>query len=328
MLRRPRPVAAFLVRRLAAGIGTVFVASILIFVGTEVLPGNAATAILGRYATGEAATSLSKQLHLDQPAPARYMSWLSGFVQGDFGYSAASLAAGGPPTRVSKIVVPRLVSSALLAGITAAFLVPLGLVFGVIAATKAGRALDHTVSTAALVLIALPEFVTGTLLILVFAHWLHALPPVAIAPPGEGVLANPLVLVLPVLTLLAASLAQTVRMVRAGMIDVLRADYVHVARMNGLAEHVVLRRYALRNALAPTVQVIALNLTWLISGIVITESLFAYPGLGQALVQAVALRDIPFVQSVALLIAVFYAGLNIFADLIVLVLVPKLRTQQ
>jgi peptide/nickel transport system permease protein len=174
--------------------------------------------------------------------------------------------------------------------------------------------------------VSLPEFVTGSLLILVFAVWLHLLPAVSLVPSGSGVLDRPRILVLPVLTLLAASLAQTVRMVRAGMLDVLRADYVAMARLNGLPERQVVGRYALRNALAPTVQVIALNVQWLVGGIIVTEYVFGYPGIGQQLVEVVNARDIPFVQSVSLIIAAVYLGINIIADLLVVLLIPKLRT--
>ena len=153
---------------------------------------------------------------------------------------------------------------------------------------------------------ALPEFVTGTILILVFALGLGVLPAVSFLQAGQSPLQDPEILVLPVATLLAASLAQTLRMVRAGMVEALRSDYVEMARLNGFRERDVVLRHALRNALAPTVQVFALNIQWLVGGIVVTEYVFGYPGLGQALVNAVAARDIPLVQSIALLIAAVY----------------------
>jgi peptide/nickel transport system permease protein len=154
------------------------------------------------------------------------------------------------------------------------------------------------------------------------------LPAVSFVAPGETPLDNPQILVLPVVTLLAASLAQTIRMVRAGMVEALRSDYVEMARLNGYDEHDVVMHHALRNALAPSVQVIALNIQWLVGGIVITEYVFGYPGLGQSLVNAVAARDVPYVQAVSLLIAAIYLTLNILADLLVVLMIPKLRTSQ
>jgi peptide/nickel transport system permease protein len=153
------------------------------------------------------------------------------------------------------------------------------------------------------------------------------LPPVSLIAPGRSPLAEPQALVLPVLTLLGASLAASIRMVRAGMVEALDADYVHAARLNGLPERLVVRRYALRNALAPSVQVFAQNIQYLVGGIVVTEYLFAYPGLGKELVDAVAIRDVREVQSLAVLVAAVYVGLNIVADLLVVLLVPKLRTR-
>ena len=216
----------------------------------------------------------------------------------------------------------------MLALVTIALLVPIGVILGVLAATRAGRGLDHAVSIGSLTVVALPEFVTGAILVLVFAVWLDVLPGVSLVPVGESPLSNPSALVLPVATLLAASLAQTLRMVRAGMLDALRSDFVQMARLSGYPERRVVYRHALRNALAPTVQVIALNVQWLIGGIIVTEYVFSYPGIGQGLVQAVAIRDVPFVQAVALIIAAVYVTLNIVADIVVVLLIPKLRTAQ
>jgi peptide/nickel transport system permease protein len=200
-------------------------------------------------------------------------------------------------------------------------------VLGIVAAMRAGRPLDHAVSVSSLAIISLPEFIIGSLLILVFFSWLDVLPPVSLIPPGTSPLAEPKLLVLPVLTLLGASLAASIRMVRAGMVETLNSEYVTMARLNGFAERMVVSRYALRNALAPSVQVFAQNIQYLVGGIVVTEYLFNYPGLGKELVDAVAIRDVRAVQVVALLIAAFYILINIVADLLVVLLVPKLRTQ-
>ncbi len=312
---------------MAAAVLTLLLASILIFVGTEILPGDAAKAVLGRNATPEALAQLRDRLGLDRPAPSRYFNWLSGFVRGDLGESVTQTVASGRGSPVWDLVSGRVWNSLILALVTTVFMVPLGLLLGVLAARHAGRPVDQAVSVSSLAAISLPEFVTGSLLVLAFAVWLHVLPGVSLVPSGSSVFDRPKILVLPVATLLAASVAQTVRMVRAGMLDVLRSDYVHMARLNGLSERMVVFRYALRNALAPTVQVIALNVQWLVGGIIVTETVFGYPGLGEQLVQAVGTRDIPFVQSVSLIIAAVYLSLNILADLLVVMLIPKLRTE-
>jgi peptide/nickel transport system permease protein len=317
-------VLAFLGRRVLGGLVALFVASILIFAALNVLPGDPASVILGRNATPQAEAVLTKRMQLDQPAVTRYADWLGGFLHGDLGVSAVSLAQGQHETVWHQIAGP-LKNSAILAAIAALFMIPLSIGLGVIGPIYSGKPVDHAISILSLGAIALPEFVTGSLLIGVFFVALDWLPPVAIVPPGGNPLDNPSQLVLPVLTLLFASLAAGVRMVRAGMTEVLQTEYVQTARLNGVAERRVLWRYALRNSLAPSVQVLAQNLQWLIGGIIITESVFAYPGIGTALVNAVQNRDVTVVQSVAMLIAVVYVVLNLLADLVVMLLVPKLR---
>jgi peptide/nickel transport system permease protein len=325
--RRDHPLLLFVARRLAAAVATLVIVSMLVFVGTEVLPGDAAGAVLGRSATPAQVEEMRALMGLDRPAPERYLDWLGGVLTGDLGNSAAGFAAGG----VSPIwdeISGKIANSFALAGITAALMIPLSLLLGIFAAVRAGRALDHAISISSLVIISLPEFIIGSLLILVFFSWLDLLPPVSLIAPDTNPLTQPDVLVLPVLTLLGASLAASIRMVRAGMVEALNAEYVTMARLNGFRERMVVTRYALRNALAPSVQVLAQNIQYLVGGIVVTEYLFNYPGLGKELVDAVAIRDVREVQSVALLIAAFYIGLNIAADLLVVLLVPKLRTQR
>ena len=315
---------AFLGRRILGGLVALFVASIVIFAALNILPGDPASVILGRNATPQAEAVLTKRMQLDRPAVTRYADWLGGFVHGDLGVSAVSLAQGQHESVWHQISGP-LKNSAILAAIAALFMIPLSIWLGVIGPIYSGKPVDHAISILSLGAIALPEFVTGSLLIGVFFVALDWLPPVAIVPPGGSPLDNPSELVLPVLTLLFASLAAGIRMVRAGMGEVLQTEYVQTARLNGVAERRVLWRYALRNALAPSVQVLAQNLQWLIGGIIITESVFAYPGIGTTLVDAVQNRDVAVVQSVAMLIAVVYVVLNLVADLVVMLLVPKLR---
>jgi len=318
-------VVAFLVRRLIGALLALFVASVLIFVGTAVLPGDAASVVLGRGATPKAVHTLDERMHLDRPLLEQYTSWLGGFVHGDLGDSSVGLAQGQKHAPVWDLISNQVKNSVILALVTALFMIPLSLGLGALAAVYAGRAVDHAVSIGSLAAIALPEFVIGSLLVGVFFVWLDVLPPVALIPPGDNPLSHPEKLVLPVATLLLASLAAGIRMVRAGMVEVLQTEYVQTARLNGLAERWVLWRYAMRNALAPSVQVLAQNLQWLIGGIIITENVFAYPGIGTTLVTAVGNRDLTLVQSVAMMIAVVYVFLNLLADLIVMLLVPKLR---
>ena len=323
--REVPPVVGFLGRRLAGAVLALFIASVVIFAATSILPGDAASVVLGRGATPEAVQRLDRELDLDRPLLQQYASWLGGFVHGDLGDSSVGLAQGAEHAPVWDIIADPVRNSLILATVTALLMIPLSLALGALAAVFAGKSIDHTISIGALAAIALPEFVIGSLLIGVFFVWLDVLPPVAIIPPGDDPLSHPTKLILPVATLLLASLAASIRMVRAGMIEVLRTDYVQTARLNGLAEKWVLWRYAMRNALAPSVQVLAQNLQWLIGGIIITEAVFAYPGIGTTLVTAVGNRDLTLVQSVAMLIAIVYVVLNLIADLIVFFLVPRLR---
>ncbi len=323
--RGDHPIVGFVLRRIAAALGTLLIISMLVFVGTEVLPGDAASAVLGKTATPEQVAELRADMGLDRSIPVRYVDWLSGFVRGDLGDSAAGYAAGSKVSIWSQ-VEPRLSATLWLACITAVLMIPLSLLLGVVAARHAGRPADIGISLTSLAVISLPEFVIGSLLILVLFSWLDLLPPVALLDPTKSTLSQPSLLVLPVLTLLGATLAASVRMTRAGMIQALRSDFAEMARLNGFPERRVVWRHALRNALAPAVQIFAQNLQYLIGGVIVVEYLFAYPGLGKELVDSVAIRDVRAVQSIALLIAVAVVTLNLIADLLVLLLVPKLRT--
>jgi peptide/nickel transport system permease protein len=206
--------------------------------------------------------------------------------------------------------------------------VPLALVLGVLSGVRSGRPLDHVLSLTALAVNALPEFVIATFLIVIFFNWLDLFPPVVGFGPGESPLAHTDSLVLPVLTLLAAAIATGLRMVRAGVVEVMRHDYVTMAWLNGFSRRRVIWRYVVRNAMAPSVIVIAQVAAYLVAGIIITENVFNYPGVGRLLVDAVKNRDVTLVQDVAMILATVYVVLNIVADLIVVFLIPKLRTAQ
>jgi peptide/nickel transport system permease protein len=319
-------VLAFLARRIATGLIALVVASILVFGAVQVLPGDVAQVVLGRTATPERLAIVRADLHLNDAVPVRYLQWLEGMVTGSFGDSSAALAQGEVLPVWHAIRTP-LRNSLILAGITIVIFIPLCLVLGTAAALRAGRRTDHAISLAALALSSLPEFLVGTLLIVIFFSQLNVLPPVSTLGPGQSPLSNPKALVLPVLTLLGVSTAFGTRLLRASIVEVLREDYVGMARLNGFRERRVIWRYALRNALAPSVQVLAQMVQYLIGGIIITESVFNYPGIGSALVQGVLVRDVQVVSVVAMLLAAIYIVVNILADLAVVFLVPRLRTQ-
>jgi len=318
---RRYPLAAFAVRRLAIGVVLLVLVSMLVFGATQILPGDAASAILGRSATPAQKEIYRRQLGLDKPLPQQYWQWVSHFAQGDLGRSVANQVP------VTSFISARAGKSLVLALAALIVLLPVSLALGVLAGIRRDRPVDHAISVTSLALIALPEFVTGSLLIAFIAVTLKWLPPTSIIESG-GVLSNPKLLVLPVLTLCLTATPYVVRMVRAGVSETMGADYVQMARLSGIPEHRVVVRHALRNALAPTVQVLALTMQYLIGGIVIVETVFAYPGLGQGLVQAVVARDIPTVQGVAMLLAAVYIVINIVADVFVVLLIPKLRTSQ
>jgi len=325
--RRRAPLTRFFLRRLATGALTLIVASMLIFAATDLLPGSPASNALGKFATPEETHALNEKLGFNHPLPVRYWNWLEGAARGDLGASAVGTANSGVAAPIWPLIHDRLLNTLTLALTTAVLLVPLALLFGTIAALRAGKLADHTISTALLATISLPEFVAGTLLVLLFFSLLGWLPPNSFIPPGSPAIDHPKLLVLPVLTLLAASVAWSARLVRAGMLETLASEYVQAARLHGLPETRIVRRYAMRNALAPSVQVFAVSIQALFGGVIVTEVLFSYPGLGAELVNGVQAHDTTLVQGIALVIATFYILVNVIADVVVVALVPRLRTE-
>jgi peptide/nickel transport system permease protein len=305
--------------RVCVALATLLAASVVVFVGTEALPGDAAQAALGNTATPQLLAQYRKDFNLDRPFMKRYADWLSGLPRGDLGKSLPSGQA------VSSIVGDKIRNTAVLAGITMVILIPLSVILGTISAVHRDRYVDHGVTGTTLLLIATPEFVIGTLLAVLFGVWLHVLPPVSLVDPTRSVASQPNILILPVLTLLAAIAAQTTRMVRACMIDALESDYVQMARLNGVPESRVLRHHALPNAMGPTIQVLAMNVAWLAGGVVIVEAVFQYPGIGLELTHAVGARDLATVEVLALLITGVYIVGNLLADVGVMMLNPRLR---
>jgi peptide/nickel transport system permease protein len=314
-------IARLVLRRLVLGIVTLFLVAVVTFAATQVLPGDAARAVLGRSATPERLEALRAQLNLDRPAVEQFASWLGGALSGDFG---TSLATRRP---VLEQVVPRAGRSLALLGLVALVGIPLSIALGIATALRRGRGFDTAVSVAALALAAAPEFVVGIGVIVLFAtvvfHWL---PPVSLVAPGASVLAKPEILVLPVLTLAVVVFPYLFRMMRASMIEVLDSDYIEMARLKGLSRRRLILVHALPNAIAPTVQVVALTFAYLAGGVVVVEYVFGFPGLGQGLMNAIVARDIPTIQCLVLLLAGFYVTVNLVADVIGVLVTPRLRT--
>lgn len=310
---------AFLVRRFAFMLFTLWLVSVVTFGVTQLLPGDVATAILGQNATPEDLAQLRTDLGLDRPAPVRYVEWLGGALHGDLGKSLRLNVAAGP------LIWEQLQHSLLLGGLAFAAAVPLALGLGVIAGLWRDRLPDYIVSVGTLIAVSMPEFVTGALLIVVFASWLNLLPPTSMPatmlPPHEAIR----FLILPVLTLTLVMLAHTARMTRVSMIEVMTSPYVRTAVLKGLPWRTVVLRHALRNALLPSITVIALNTGWLIGGLVVVENVFGYAGLGRLLIEAIQERDVIVLQAVTLIVAAIYALANLAADLLYTQLDPRIR---
>lgn len=322
--RSPRTaMVLWIVRRALLSLLVLLGVSVLIFLATQALPGDPAVQILGHTATPEQLTELRKQLGLDQPLLNQYATWLGNVLTGSLGQSLTS------PQSVSSLLIDRGLASLALVGASALIAIPLAVLLGSLGAMRRDRPSDHATQGIFLVLTALPEFVIGLgLLILLGTTVFTVLPPVALIPSGGAAFTHPRELALPVITLVLAVVPYLTRLQRAAMIDVLESDFVQMARLKGLPERTVVRRHALRNSLVPVVQGSALTLIYLTGGIVAIEYLFAYPGLGSALTTAVAGRDLPVVQAIVLLLASVYVIVNLVADLLTVLLVPRLRTRR
>jgi peptide/nickel transport system permease protein len=313
-------VSALILRRLALGLLTIFLVTVLVFVATEVLPGDAARAALGRGANETSLAALRAQLHLDAPVPVRYGRWLRDLCTGHLG---TSLVNG---QSVSTMILPRIINSAVLLGLTGLIGIPLSIGAGLAAALRRGRRLDRILSIGTLIVAGLPEFVIGIGLILLFATVvLQWLPPVSLVAPGASVLSKPGILVLPVATLVLVIFPYVFRMTRVNMIEVLDSDYMEMASLKGLPRWRLVLVHALPNAISPTIQVVALTFAYLAGGTVMIEYLFGYAGLGQGLMNAIEARDIPIIQAIVLLLAILYVLLNVSADLASILVTPRLR---
>lgn len=313
--------AKLILRRLVLSVFILLAVSVLVFFATLLLPGDPARAILGQQATPERVAALQAQLNLDQPAIVRYFLWLGGLFVGDFGMSTAF---GGP---VSALLSDRIVSSLVLMVLAAVISIPLGLGFGIFSALHRGKRRDKAVTWVSLTLAALPEFVIGIVLVTIFATTVfQILPAVTMSPPGQQVWMFPSQLILPTITLALVVAPYIARMMRATMIDVLDSGYVEMARLKGVPERQVIMRHAVPHAVGPVAQVIAIQLAWLAGGVVVVEFLFRYPGIGQALIDAVTFRDVQVVQAVSMIVAVVYVVVNLLADIVGIMSNPKLRS--
>jgi peptide/nickel transport system permease protein len=312
----------FILRRILQGLLVLVLVSIVVFAATQALPGDPARAILGRGATPASLAALREQLHLNQPKVVQYLTWATGLLHGDAG---RSFAAQEP---VSLYLSDRIVNTGFLLLISGLISIPLSILIGAYAALWRDRPFDVITSLATLVFAALPEFVVGVALVLLFATTVfHFLPAITLIPPGGRPWDQPIALILPTLTLVLAVTPYVVRIMRASMVEVLESDYVEMARLKGLPERIVLRRHALPNALGPTFQVIAINLAYLAGGVIVVEYIFNYAGIGGALRDAVSNRDLPVVQAIAMIIAGLYVFLNLMADIATILVTPRLRTR-
>ncbi|HEY3726017.1 MAG TPA: ABC transporter permease [Solirubrobacteraceae bacterium] len=311
----------FILRRILFGLLTLLLVSIVVFAATQALPGNAARAILGRNATPARLAALTQQLHLNQSVVSQYFHWLGGVLSGNLGTSAAT------EQPVSQLLSGRILNSAFLVFVAAIVAIPLSIFLGVIMAVRRDKPTDHVLSTSTLALAALPEFVIGIGLALIFATNLsHIFPAVSIVPPGEHAWNTPNVVVLPAATLVLAVTPYISRIMRGSMVEVLESEYVTMARLKGLSNRTVIWRHAVPNAIVPAIQVSALQLAYMAGGVVVVEAVYSYPGIGNALVDAVGNRDVPVVQALTIIIAAVYVVVNLIADLATIVVTPRLRT--
>lgn len=312
------PTLKMILRRLALGLATLLVVSILIFISVELLPGDAATALLGQSATEENLAALRRNLGLDQPLVWRYLDWLGGMLQGDLG---VSLLSNRP---ISEMIAGRLGNTFFLAGLTAAIAVPIALVLGVLAALFRNSIFDRIINAATLTSISFPEFFVAYILAVFLANYAGVLPRLSSIPQDPSLGDRVYYSLLPSLTLTLVVVAHMMRMTRASIINLMALPYIEMARLKGASQARIIVRHALPNALAPIVNVIALNLAYLITGVVVVEVVFVYPGLGQLLVDNVAKRDVTVVQAACLIFAVTYILLNLIADVLSIVSNPRL----
>lgn len=307
-----------LIQRLSLGLLTLFVVSVIIFLAVSMLPGDAAQAMLGQAATEETVEALRKRMGLDQPPYIRYFTWLGGILQGDFGTSIAN------GREISELLGGRFVNTIHLAVFAAVISVPLALILGLLAALYRNSIYDRSVNVVTLSSISTPEFFVAYILILLVSVKLGWFPSLANVSPDTPFAERLYKTFLPAMTLTLVVVAHMMRMTRAAIINLLASPYIEMAALKGINRRRIITHHALPNAWAPIVNVIVLNLAYLIVGVVIVEVVFVYPGLGQLLIDAVRSRDIPVVQATGLVFAAAYILLNLTADVLSIVTNPRL----
>ncbi len=301
--------------RLLSGVLTLIAATAVVFMTMELLPGDAATAILqGRASDQVALEAMREKLGLNRPAIMRYGEWLAGMAELDFGISRAN------DVPISTLIAPKAKATAIVLAVALVLMFPFALLVGTVAALRKGTLIDASLQVMTLVFASLPSFVVGVVLVLIFSAWLGILPAVSFSP-------TPAALVLPVATLVLGWMPLTARMIRAGIIAVHDSEFVQMARLKGLPESLVLRRHILPNALVPGIQAFALTAASMPAGIVIVEYLFAYPGLGNELIQAVQLRDTTTVEAIIVILVTVYIVANLLSDIATVLLTPRLKTE-
>ncbi|HKP23002.1 MAG TPA: ABC transporter permease [Dongiaceae bacterium] len=319
------PVVRTVLQRLGLGIATLFVVSIIISLTIQMLPGDFAKAILGQSATPETVAAFQKEIGLDRHPVVRYFDWISGVVQGDFGESYASRGSlAGHRRLVAEMIEPRLLNTLFLASAAALIAVPLSLFLGVLAALYRNSIFDRVINVVTLTSISSPEFFLAYILMMFLAVKFPIFVSLASISPGMPFLDRLYVIALPTLTLVLVIMAQMMRMTRAAIINLLASPYIEMSRLKGAKPLQIIIRHALPNAWAPIVNVIALNLAYLVVGVVIVEVVFTYPGIGQLMVDAVSKRDLPVVQGCALVFAATYILLNLLADVVTIISNPRL----
>ncbi len=308
-----------MMRRLGFMVLTLLLTSMIIFAVTQLLPGDVARVILGREAGEAALQQLRLELGLDQPLVIQYFRWLGNFLSGDWGQSYST----DQPIRA--LVMERLGNSLMLGGVTLVIALPLAIFLGVVAGFNEDRPIDHIISVGSLSVVGLPEFVTGLLLIQVFAFRFRLLPANSSIQTGAGFFEALPMLILPALTATFVLLAYIVRLTRAGIIEERHKPYVRTAVLKGIPQRDVIVRHVLRNALMPTITVIAISFGWLISGLIVIENVFNYPGLGRLLTFAIDRRDLPLLQAITFATVLGYSVANVIADLLYAYLNPRIR---
>jgi peptide/nickel transport system permease protein len=305
--------------RALLGVVTLLAVSILIFVCVQILPGDVASAVLGNQATPETLAAFRKELGLDQPAWWRYLQWLGSALQGDLGVAMTN------KRDITTELAPRFNNTLFLAGYAALIAVPLSIGLGVLAAINEGRPVDRLSNILTLMTISVPEFFIGYVLIVIFAVKLGWFPSLATVFAGMSIGERLYVTTLPAVTLTLLVAAHMLRMTRTSVLSIMSSSYIEMAFLKGLPRSRVVARHALPNAAAPIITVVALNLAYLIVGVVVVEAVFVYPGVGQYMVDAVSKRDVPVIQACGLLFAAVFVGLNTIADIAAILVNPRLR---